>query len=415
MKDDIITGLDIGSTSIRVAVGQFSHTDPSRVQIIGAAEGPAEGISKGTIVSIEDAVTSISKVLEKAERITGIPVEHGYVSLNGPQITCQESHGVVAVAKADGEIRPEDVQRVIEAAQTISTPPNYEILHVLPRTFTVDNQKNIKDPVGMTGIKLEVYTQIIQGLSTQIKNLTKCIYRTSVDIDDFVLSALASAEAVLTKRQRELGVGLVNIGGSTTSLLIFEEGDVLHAKVLPIGAGHITNDIAIGLRTSIDVAEQVKLRFGGMNLEVMQKHENVSLSQFDASEDAVIPRKTIIEIIQARMEEIFDLVHKELKHVKRDGLLPAGVVFTGGGAHLPGVIDSAKKHFRLPASLGTPRDVDSALDRIQDPAFSTAVGLVLWGSKFSSSEKHHNFSLAKFSSVAEVKDKVQEWFRSLLP
>ena len=245
-KENIITGLDIGSTAIRVVVSQINPHDQS-LQILGAAENNAEGISKGSITSIEDAVSSISATLEKVERMTGVPVEHVFIGINGSYITSQDSHGVIAVSKSDGEIREEDVERVIEAAQAVATPPNYEILHVIPRSFTVDNQKGIKDPIGMSGIRLEVDAQIIQGLSSQVKNLTKCIYRTGIDIDDMVLGILASAEAVLTKKQKDLGVALLNIGGSTTSLMVFEEGDVLHTAILPVGSSHITNDIAIGL------------------------------------------------------------------------------------------------------------------------------------------------------------------------
>jgi len=220
-KEEIVVGLDIGSTTIRVAVGQRNIED-NEIHIIGAAEHPAEGINKGVITSIEDAISSISAALEKAERMTGVPIEQAYISINGSHIISQESHGVVAVSKADGEIRDDDVARVIEAAQTVATPPNYEILHVIPRQFTVDNQKGIKDPVGMTGIKLEVEAQIILGLTSQIKNLTKCIYRTGVDIQDLVLGVLAASESVLSKRQKELGVCLVNLGGLTTNIMVFE-------------------------------------------------------------------------------------------------------------------------------------------------------------------------------------------------
>lgn len=412
-KQQIITGIDIGSFSTRVVVGQLAQ-DGVKLQIIGAAEGLSEGISKGVIVSIEDAVGSISPVLEKAERMTGIPIEHAYISINGHHVTCQDSHGVVAVAKADGEIREEDVERVIEAAQTVATPPNYEILHVIPRNFSVDNQKNIKDPVGMTGIKLEVNAEIIHGLSSQIKNLTKCIYRTGVDIDDLVLSVLAAAESVLTKRQKELGVALLNIGGSTMSLMVFEEGEVLHTKVLPIGSAHITNDIAIGLRTSIDVAEQVKLETGSALSEDIQKRESVHLSQFDELEETVVPRKEVTDIIHARVEEMFSMVHKELKSIHRDGLLPAGIVLTGGGAKLPKIIEAAKQQFRLPASLGVPRGISTAIDKIQDPTFATALGLVLWG--FHLQEKRKSFSFGgRLSSLNQTTEKMQKWFKSLLP
>jgi len=414
-KEEVITGLDIGSTTIRIVVGQINPHD-KKVHILGAAENPAEGISKGVITSIEDAVSSISGVLEKVERMTGMPVERAYVGINGSHVTSQDSHGVIAVSKADGEIREDDIERVIEAAQAVATPPNYEILHVIPRSFIVDNQPGIKDPVGMTGIRLEVDAQIIQGLSSQIKNLTKCVYRTGVDIDDLVLGVLATSEAVLSKRQKDLGVVLVNLGGATTSVLVFEEGDVLHTAILPIGSGHITNDIAIGLRTSIDLAEKIKVEYGSALPEEINKREEINLSDIDSKEEGVVSRRHIAEIIEARCEEVFRMVDKELQKIDRSGLLPAGVVLTGGGAKLPGITEIAKKEFRLPASLGYPIDLGStAVDKVNDLNFSTAVGLIYWGKNLGGLKGEGKISLPKFSSVTEATSKMKKWFKSLIP
>jgi cell division protein FtsA len=410
-KEEIVVGLDIGSTTIRVAVGQRNIED-NEIHIIGAAEHPAEGINKGVITSIEDAISSISAALEKAERMTGVPIEQAYISINGSHIISQESHGVVAVSKADGEIRDDDVARVIEAAQTVATPPNYEILHVIPRQFTVDNQKGIKDPVGMTGIKLEVEAQIILGLTSQIKNLTKCIYRTGVDIQDLVLGVLAASESVLSKRQKELGVCLVNLGGLTTNIMVFEEGDVIYTKILPVGAGHITNDIAIGLRTSVEIAEKVKSEHGTALPEEVSKRDNIDLAQF--GEDGLISKLEVAEIIEARLEEIFSIVNKELKNIGRAGMLPAGIVLTGGGARLKGMVEVAKKSFNLPASIGEPKDFKTAIDRIHDPVFATAVGLVIWGANIEKTNSR-GFIIPKFSSVVDVTGKMKKWFKSLLP
>jgi len=413
-KEEIITGLDIGSTTVRVVVGQFNPAD-KKIHVLGASEQPTEGINKGAVTSIEDAVSSISGALEKAERMTGIPIEHAFVGINGSHITSQESHGVVAVSKADGEIKEEDVERVIEAAQAVATPPNYEILHVIPRSFTVDNQKGIKDPIGMTGIRLEVDAQIIQGLTSQIKNLTKCVYRTGVDIDDLVLGILAAAEAALSKKQKDLGVALLNLGGATTSLMVFEEGDVLHTAILPIGSGHITNDIAIGLRTSITLAEKIKLEYGSALPAEINKREEIDLSELDSKEEGVVSRKHIAEIIEARSEEIFKMVDKELQKIDRSGLLPAGIVLTGGGTKLPGLIEVAKKEFRLPASLGYPLELgSSAVDKVNDLNFSTAVGLLYWGVDLSEKEGSR-LSIPRFSSVSDVTSKMKKWFKSFIP
>ncbi len=382
-KSNIISGLDIGTTHIRVVVGQSAG---EQLNIMAAAEVPAEGVSKGVINSIEDAVSSVSLALEKAERLSGLPIESTFVAISGSHIISEDSHGVVAVGKADGEIRDDDVERVIEAAQAVASPPNYEILHVIPRSFSVDNQTGIKDPVGMTGVRLEVDAQIIQGLSTQVKNLTKCVYRTGVDIDDLVLGVLASSEAVLSKRQKELGVALVNIGGATTSLAVFEEGDILHTKILPVGGMHITNDIAIGLRTSVDVAEEIKLNYGNCDLSKIEKRKEIDLSEFSEVESGYVSLKQVTEIIQARVEEIFKMIESELKKIDRAGMLPAGIVFTGGSAKLPGLIDFAKNYLKLPAGLGKNQSVSSAIDKINDVSFSTALGLVVWGQGVYSSQ-----------------------------
>lgn len=375
-KSNIISGLDIGTTHIRVVVGQAVG---EQLNIMAAAEVPAEGVSKGVINSIEDAVSSVSLALEKAERLSGLPIESTFVAISGSHIISEDSHGVVAVGKANGEINDDDVERVIEAAQAVASPPNYEILHVIPRSFSVDNQTGIKDPVGMTGVRLEVDAQIIQGLSTQVKNLTKCVYRTGVDIDDLVLGILAGSEAVLSKRQKELGVALVNIGGSTTSLAVFEEGDIIHTKVLPVGGMHITNDIAIGLRTSVDVAEDLKLTYGNCDLTKIEKRKEIDLSEFSEVESGYVSLKQVTEIIQARVEEIFKMLETELKKIDRSGMLPAGIIFTGGSAKLPGLIDFAKSYLKLPAGIGKNQSVSSAIDKMNDVTFSTALGLVVWG------------------------------------
>ncbi|MFH1536510.1 MAG: cell division protein FtsA [Patescibacteria group bacterium] len=409
-KEDIITGLDIGSTTIRVAVGQVGNS--GEVNIIGASEHPSEGISKGVVTSIEDAVSSISGALEKAERMTGIPIEHALVSVSGAHVISQDSHGVVAVAKADGEIKEDDVERVIEAAQTVATPPNHEILHVIPRQFTVDGQAGIKDPIGMTGVKLEVDAQIILGQVSQIKNLTKCIYRTGVDIDDLVLGILAASESVLDKRQKELGVSLINLGGLTTSLMVFEEGDVIHTKIMPIGAGHITNDIAIGLRTSVDVAEKVKVEHGTCLPEDVTKRDTFDLSSLEENEDGVVSKKEVSEIIEARMEEVFNMIKKELKQVEKDGMLPAGMVLTGGGSRLQGIVDLAKREFNLPASVGIPKDFATAIEKVNDPVYAVAIGLCIWGANVAGK---NSVTFGKFSSIGEVTGKMKGWFKSLLP
>lgn len=376
-RDDIIVGLDIGSSAVRIVVGQKTGEQPLR--IIGAAETPAEGISRGIINSIEDAVSSITACLEKAERMIGLPVEHVWVGISGSQIIAEESKGVVVISKPNGEIQEDDVDRAIEAAKAVATPPNYEILHIVPKSFTIDGQVGIKDPIGMTGIRLEATTQIIQGLSSQVKNLTKCLYRAGLDVDDLVLSILAASEAVLNNRQKDLGVVLINIGAFTTSLVVFEEGEVLHTTVLPIGSAHITNDIAIGLRISLDAAEQIKLEYGSAAPGQFGKHDELDLKELGGVEEGLVSRKHIAEIIEARVDEIFEKINNELKKISRAGSLPAGAVLIGGGAKLPGLVELAKKDLRLPAALGEIKRIPTVIDKINDLSFVSAVGLVLWG------------------------------------
>lgn len=375
---EIIAGLDIGSANIRLAVGELS-SEEEKINVIGLAEGPSAGVSRGTIRSIEEVVAAIAAVAEKAERMTGLSLDHAFVAASGSHITSQISKGVIAVASSQGEIRADDVERVLEAAQAVSVPPNYEILHVIPREFAVDNQIGVKDPIGMSGVRLEVEAQIIEGQAAPIKNLTKAVTLSGLAIDDLVLAVLAGSGSALSERQKDLGVALVNIGASTTSLLVFEEGDILHINVLPVGAAHVTNDIAIGLRTNIDIAEEIKLRFGHCLPGAVGKHDEVAMRQLAEEEEGVFSKKHLAEIIEARVEEIFRIVDKDLRLVNRSGKLPAGVILTGGGAKLPGMVAAAKREFRLPASIGLPAGVNSAIERLQDPGLTTAVGLLLWG------------------------------------
>jgi cell division protein FtsA len=419
MAEEIYTGLDIGSSAIRIAVGKPvpAPDGKDQIHIIGAVEVPSSGITKGTITGLEDAVSSVSKALEQAERITGLPINAAWVGITGSHIIPQESRGVIGVARTDGEIKEEDVERAIEAARTVATPTNYEIIHVIPKSFIVDGQRGIKDPVGMNGIRLEVDALIIQGLSSQIKNLTKCVYRTGLDIEDIVYSVLATAEAAVTERQKELGVCVVNIGASTTSLVVFEEGDILHTAVLPIGGIHVTSDIAIGLRTSIEVAEQVKLRYATCVPDEVNKKDEIHLMELGAPDDEIVTRRFVAEITQARMEEIFEHVERELQKVDRAGMLPAGVVLTGGGAKLAGIIETAKASLRLPVALGTAMGVTSVIDRTNDPAMSTAIGLVMWGRRVRSGGESGGFGnmLGKFKGLDALTGGIKKIFKAIKP
>lgn len=411
-RDEIITGIDIGSNKIRVVMGKLSEED-GKPNIIGVAENTSEGVRRGTVVDIESAVSSISDALEKAERMSGSPIEHAVVSIGGSHILSQKSKGVIAVSRADNEISEDDVNRVVEAASAVSVPANHEILHVLPQNFKIDDQEGIKDPIGMNGVRLEVETTVIEGSSSAIKNLTKCFARVGVEIDDIVIAPLAAAESILSKRQRELGVAVVDIGAGTTSLAVYEEDDVMHAAVLPVGAGHITNDLAIGLKTSIDVAEKVKLGYGIAMPKEVTKKEEIDLAKLGSGEEESVSRKHVAEIIEARLSEIFSLVDKELKQIDRSGKLPAGVVLVGGGSKLPGVVDLAKEELNLPAQIGFPLELPGFTEKLEDPAYAVAEGLVLWG--INRSDEGGGGLSSRMSSVNETVGKLKKIFKTFLP
>lgn len=415
MHEDIITGLDIGSHSVKILVGKHisNEAGESSLQIIGVGEAETQGLSKGSVSNIEEAVSSISNCLEEVERMIGMPIEHAWVGISGTHVQAKESKGVIAISKTNGEIQEEDVERVIEAARALATPVNFEILHVIPSSFNVDSQQGIKDPIGMSGIRLEVLTQIIQGHSFQVKNLTKSVYRTGLDIDDLVLSILAASEAILTNKQKDLGVALINIGASTTSLIIFEEGEMICSSILPIGSEHITSDIAIGLRTSLDVAEKVKVEAGSCVPKKLDKSDEINLKDF-GGENVLVSKKYIAQIIEARTEEIFEKIDEELKSINRSAILPAGAILIGGGSKLHGIVDIGKNKLRLPVSLGKPKEMITAVDKATDPSYATALGLVLWGEQLQSQISSGKI-VSTFQSVNQVADKVKKWFKNIAP
>ncbi len=380
----IITGLDVGTSTIRIVMGQ--QLPDGRLKIIGAAETPAEGITRGSISSIEDAVSCISETIEKAERMTGQRIDKMIIGMSGSHIKTVNSKGVVAVAKANEQVDDSDTERAIDVAESTTTMPNYEVLHVLPISYNLDDQKDIKEPQGMSGVRLEVETQVILSLSSQAKNLTKCIYRTGVDTEVVVFSILATCEAVLSAKQKELGVVVVDIGTSTTLLAVYEEGNILHTAVLPIG--HITNDLAIGLKTSIETAEAVKIDQASALAETVSKREEVDLHKYseDEPKGSFVYKREVAEIAEARMEEIFSMVNDELKKIDRDGKLPAGVVLTGGGAKLPNIVELAKQVFQLPLVMWFDKNLDSS-------------------GRF----------LDNMPSITQTTDKMKTWFKSLWP
>jgi cell division protein FtsA len=383
-KDKIITGIDIGSTKITTTVASVSESKISIIGVSGAV--PSKGINKGNVVDIDSAVEAISTSLDKAERMSGVSISNAFVTLNGSHIENLNSHGVVAVSPTQtSEITKEDVARVIEAAQAVSLPSTREIVHVIPRDFSVDSQEGIKDPVGMSGVRLEVETNIIHGSATAMRNITKCINQVGVNVDELIYTGISSSEAVLTDTEKELGTLMVDIGGGTTAMIAFIEGSPIHSAVLPIGGKFITQDLAIGLRSRLDDAEKIKLRLSNeamisKTMQNIRREDDFDVSEFGLEIESV-PRSMLYKIIDARLEEIFRLVALEITKANLNGKLPAGVVITGGASLTAGVERSAKVNLKMPARVGTPKGVTGLIDEIQGPASSSGVGAILYGAK----------------------------------
>lgn len=412
-KENIVVGLDVGTCCIRTVVAKLK-SDGSKPQLIGVGQAPSCGLRKGIVIDIEEVVKSISQSVQEAERISGVPIERAYVSISGNHIDTRVSKGVVAISRADGEVSKEDVLRAINAASAISLSQNREIIHIIPRGFSVDGQMNIKEPVGMNGVRLEVDALIIEGATPFIKNLTKCVTEAGLEIEELVLAPLAASRSALSKRQKELGVLALDLGGGTAGLTIFEEGDIVHSCVLPIGSSHITNDIAIGLRSDIDLAERIKLEYGAAISSEINQKDMIDLSKLSmGGEKGIIPRVEVVNIIEARISEILELVNKELKKVDRQGLLPAGVVLLGGGAKVPGLVDLTKEELKLPVQVGFPLDLDGPMEDVDDPSFATAIGLILWhlDNQHRDQEEH---TLSKFSPSPFMR-KIKEWLKGFLP
>jgi cell division protein FtsA len=398
MAAKIITGIDVGSSKIAVVIAQVAQEE-DKISVVGASCFPSQGVRKGQVVNIDEATQSIISGVEAAERMAGYSVSKTLVAIGGAHLASQNSKGVVAVAEPEGEINEEDVKRVIEAARAVSLPSSREIIHCLPRYFTVDSQEGIKDPVGMTGVRLEVETHIITGSSTSIRNVVKCISEIGANIEAVVFNGVAAAEAVLTETEKELGVVLVDIGGGTTDIVIFVEGSPAYATVLPVGAKNVTNDLAIGLRLSLENAEKLKLALSQEpkkpvepevkkekdeeEEEKEEKKDEIDLSAIGIEEERkTISRKTLVEgIIKPRLNEIFTLVGIELKKSGFAGMTPSGIVITGGGAQTIGITEACKRTLAMPVRIGQPTGVSGLIDDIGSPAFAVVTGLILYGSK----------------------------------
>ena len=375
-KEEFFVGLDIGSSKICAVVGQTE--EDNSVRVIGVGTSNLTGLRKGVVTEIEETVSGISEAIEIAERTCGFTIDRANININGGHINSFNSRGVVAVGRADQEITKNDMVRAEEASQAVQIAPNKEIIHVIPRFYIIDNQEGVKDPIGMNGVRLEIDAHIITVSQQVSKNLNKCIAQAGVKMDDIIVSPLASAKAILDKRQKELGCAVIDIGAETTGLVVYEEDSIIYTNVFPIGASSVTNDIAIGLRTSVDVAEKVKVKYGNVFHKEVSEKEKIDLSSIDIKEEGVYSKRHIAEISEARMEEIFKIVKDDLKRINKDVLLPAGIILTGGGAKIGGIDSLAKDCFKLPVEIGKPHALSGLIDKVYDPAFSTSVGLLLY-------------------------------------
>ena len=386
MADNLICAIDIGSFKIASVVG-IQSKDSDELRVIGFNSVASRGVKKGLIVDIDQVTQAIEESVEKAERMAGQKINSAFVSIGGPHITSLNSHGVVAVAHAQGEISHEDINRVIEAARAISLSTTRQIIEVTPREYVVDGQPGIKNPIGMTGVRLEVDTHIITASQTNLKNVERCLTDLGIANDGFIFAGLASAESVVTDTEKELGVVLIDIGGGKTDLSMYVEGSLSYSSSIPIGARHVTNDIAVGLRVSLDSAEKIKLHLSKnwdrKEEKSFKKDTQLNLNDLLLPENITeVSLKTLVDgIISPRLEEIFKLVFEEIDKSGYANSIPSGVVVTGGGALTVGLIDMGKKVLGLPMRLGRPAGVTGLIDELISPQFATTVGLILYGQR----------------------------------
>lgn len=406
MAERTVVGIDVGTTKVCTLVGEIG--EEGDLQIVGVGLVPSRGLRKGAVVDVSEATDAIAASVEEAERTSGYRIERAYVSLSGEHIDSLNSRGVVAVSRREDGIALEDVYRVLDAAGAIALPHNRQLLHIVPRHFIVDSQEGVRDPVGMHGFRLEVEAHVVTGSATAIQNLAKCVSNAGVEVDEVVLSPLAAANAVLGDNEREIGVVLVDIGGGTTDIAIYIDGTVWHTATLGIGGEYITNDVSIGLRLPPEVAEEVKVRYGHARPAQVGPEERFTAAVFGNGSPQSLPRWKLAEIIEARAEEMWEMVGRQIKHSGYDGLLPAGVVLCGGVASLPGMAELGREMLGLPVRVGTPKGLVGLVERISGPAYAVAYGLLAWG--LTAEERHRPVPTGP--SAAQ---RLLRWLRALLP
>lgn len=402
-----IVGIDVGSSKVCTLVGEIRAD--GELRIIGVGIAPSRGIRKGVVVNVGEATEAITASVAEAERTSGYQIERAYVSLNGTHNTSLNSRGMIAVPRRPEGINVEDVDRALDAAGAVAVPYNRELVHVIPRFYIVDEQDGVRDPLGMHGFRLEVEAHVVTGSTTAIQNLIKCTNGARVEVDEVVLASMAAGDAVLAESEREMGVVLVDMGGGTINIAIFIEGAVWHTATLGIGGEYVTNDVGVGLRLPTEAAETVKVRYGHALPAQVGEDERFPAEPFGESSPITLPRWKLAEIIEARVEEMLGMVVQEIKRSGYDGLLPAGVVLCGGVAELPGVQELTRNVIGLPARIGRPQGLVGLIDRVNGPAYATAVGLIRWGLMADARRP-----LPRGGSPAPLR-RFSKWLRSLLP
>lgn len=377
----MIAGLDIGTTKIAALVADV--TDNMRLDIIGVGVAPSKGLRKGAVVDIEQATGSIEHAVEQAEHMAGRRIESVFVGVTGEHIRSMNSKGMIAVTSPTREVSREDVERVMESSRTVVLTPDREIIHAIARGYVVDGQNGIRHPEGMSGSRLEVETHIIHGSSSFLQNVTKCVLRAQLQVNALVVEPIATAEAVLTEAERSLGVALADIGGGTTDVAIFTDGEIYYTGVIPVGGNHVTNDLAMGLRTPPEESERIKLQYACALREMVADNEVVPHRPMGSNEERKVPARVLAEIVEPRMRELFELIYEEIKKSGTAGMLPGGLVLSGGGSLMRGVAELAREVTDMPVRVGKPMNVGGLADKVDSPVFATGVGLLLYGLKHS--------------------------------
>ncbi len=411
-----IVGIDVGTTKVCTIVAQVK--DSGRVNILGVGLTPSKGLDRGVVVNIDDAINAIANSVEKAERLSGYRIGTAFVGVAGRHISSLNSRGVVAIGRPDHEITRNDIARAVEAAQAVALPTQREVIHVIPRAYVVDGHEGIRDPVGMSGYRLEVETHIVTGEVMAIQNLIKSVQRAGVEIDDLVLQPLASGEAVLTEEDKDRGVMLVDIGGGTTDIAIFIQGGIWHTSVIPVGGNHFTNDLVYVLHTPHNTAEYLKLRYGSAIGDDMQDDTLIEADTLMAGEQQKISHTVLNQILQSRAEQIVELLYNEIRRSGYDGLLPAGIVLTGGCAQLPRFDELIREMLGIPVRVGVPTSLTGLADAIDSPPYATGVGLLRWGAR-------HGQAMATLTQTGTAErngggwgnayERVKSWLREFLP